>query len=74
MCFVWMSEQTACFSLYIINRLVFETEVESAVHTHSLYNTEMSRLPRVKGRFLLAELFSMFHERKVPFHRLSESC
>jgi len=47
MCFVWISEQTVNFSLYIINILVFITEVESvysAVCTESLYNTDMSRL------------------------------
>ena len=39
MCFVWLSEQTVIFILYIINRLVFITEVESvysAVRTGSL--------------------------------------
>ena len=29
MCFVWISEQTATFAFYIINKLVFITEVES---------------------------------------------
>jgi hypothetical protein len=46
-CFVWVSEQTVTFSLYIINRLVFITEVESvysAVRTESLYYTNTSRL------------------------------
>ena len=45
MCFVWLSEQTVTFALYIINRLVFITEVESvycAVRNESLYNTETS--------------------------------
>jgi hypothetical protein len=39
MCFVWLSEETATFVLYIINRLVIITEVESvysAVRTESL--------------------------------------
>jgi len=46
MCFVWLSEQTEPFSLYIINRSVFITVVESvysAVRTESLYNTDTSR-------------------------------
>jgi hypothetical protein len=41
MCLVWLSEQTVTFALYIINRLVYITEVESfycAVRTESLYN------------------------------------
>ena len=39
MCFVWLSEQTATFALYIIKRMIFVTEVESvycAVRTESL--------------------------------------
>jgi len=28
-CFVWLSEQTVPFTLYIINRLVFITQAES---------------------------------------------
>jgi len=46
MCFVWVSEQTVTFSLHIINRLDFITEVESvysAVRTESLYYTDTSR-------------------------------
>ena len=46
MCLLWLSEQTATFPLYIINKLVFITEVESvycAVRTESLYNTDTSR-------------------------------
>jgi len=42
MCSVRLSEQTVAFALYIINRLIFVTEVESvycAVRTDSLYNT-----------------------------------
>jgi len=42
MCFVWFSEQRVTFVLYVINRLVFITEVESvysAVRTEFLYNT-----------------------------------
>jgi hypothetical protein len=41
-CFVWISEQTAIFSLHNIKILVFITEVESvywAERTESLYNT-----------------------------------
>jgi len=44
--FVWCSEQTAIFALYIINRLGFITLVESvycAVRTESLYKTDTSR-------------------------------
>jgi len=43
MCFVWLSAQTVTFVLYIINRLVFITEVESvysAVRTESLYRAD----------------------------------
>jgi hypothetical protein len=43
MCFVWPSEQTVTFALYIFNSLVFITEAESvysAVRTESLYTTE----------------------------------
>ena len=29
MCFVWLSEETVTFALYIIKRLAFITEVES---------------------------------------------
>ena len=45
MCFVCLSEETVTFALYIINRLVFITEVESiycAAHTESLHNTGTS--------------------------------
>jgi hypothetical protein len=51
MCFVWLSEQAVTFALYVINRLVFITELESvycAVRTESLYNTDTSRPSRVK--------------------------
>jgi hypothetical protein len=44
MCFVWLSEQTVTFALYVINGLVFITEVESvysAVRTES-YNKDKS--------------------------------
>jgi hypothetical protein len=43
MCFVWISEQTVTFFLFIINGLVFITEVESAystVRTESFYSTD----------------------------------
>ena len=46
MCFVRLSEQTVTFVLYIINSLVFITEVESvycAVRTESLYNPDEFR-------------------------------
>jgi len=45
-CFVWLSEHTVTFTLYIVNKLDFITEVESvysAVRTESLYNTHTSR-------------------------------
>jgi len=51
-CFVWLSEQTVTFVLYIINRLVFITEVESvysAVRTEYLYCVTQIRF--VFGRF-----------------------
>jgi len=44
MCFVWLSERTVIFALYIINWLVFVTEVESvycAVRAEPLYKTNM---------------------------------
>ena len=47
MCFVRISEQTATFALYLINWLVFISEVESvycAVRIKSLYNTDTIRL------------------------------
>jgi len=53
MCFVWFSEQTVTFALYIIKGLVFITEVESfycAVKAESLYKTDMSRTLEVKDR------------------------
>jgi hypothetical protein len=46
MCFMWISEQPETLILYIINRLVFITEVESvysAVRTECLYNTDTFR-------------------------------
>jgi len=50
MCFVWLSEQTVTFTLYVINSLLFVTEVVSdysAVRTDSLYNTDKSRTLKV---------------------------
>jgi hypothetical protein len=50
MCFVWLSEQTVTFTLYVINRLLFATEVVSvyiAVRTDSLHNTDKSRTLKV---------------------------
>jgi hypothetical protein len=55
MCFIWLFERTVTFALYIINRLVFITEVGSvycAVHTESLRNTDTSRPEKVKAFFL----------------------
>jgi len=43
-CFVWISEQTANFTLHNMKRLVFIPDVQSvycAVRTESLYNTYM---------------------------------
>ena len=40
---MWLSEQTVTFAVYIINRLVFITEMESvysAVRTESLYKAD----------------------------------
>ena len=39
MCFVWISEQTANFSVYSINLLVFKTKAES-VRNGSLNQTD----------------------------------
>ena len=46
MCFVWLSEQTVTFALYITYRLDFITEVENvhcAVRIESLYSTDTPR-------------------------------
>jgi hypothetical protein len=43
MCFVRISEQTSTFALYVIEWMVFITEVDSvhsAVRTESLYKTD----------------------------------
>jgi hypothetical protein len=42
-CFIWISEQTATFAVYVINRLVFITVVESAysaVRADALYKPD----------------------------------
>jgi hypothetical protein len=42
-CFVWPSEETVTFALYVINRLVFITEAESvycAARSESSYKTD----------------------------------
>jgi len=52
--FVWLSEQTVTFALYVINRLFFITEMESvyrAVRTESSYNTDTSHTLKVKPLF-----------------------
>jgi hypothetical protein len=46
MWFVWLSEETVPFALYIINRLMFMTEAECvycAVRAESLYKTDTFR-------------------------------
>jgi len=51
MCFVWLSEQTVPFALYIINRLVFITVVESvysAERTGYSYKGDTFRLQMIK--------------------------
>jgi hypothetical protein len=50
-CFVWLLEETVPFALYIINRLVFITEVESvysAVRTEALHSTHSLALKGLK--------------------------
>jgi hypothetical protein len=50
MFFVWISDQTVTFALYIINSLAFITDMESvyrAVRTESLYNKDISRILKV---------------------------
>jgi hypothetical protein len=45
-CFVWLSEQTVSFVLYIISRLVLITEAESAycaVRAESIYKKDTFR-------------------------------
>jgi hypothetical protein len=44
-CLVWLSEQTLTFVSYIINRLVFITEIEGvygAIRAECLYKTHSS--------------------------------
>jgi hypothetical protein len=51
MCFMWLSEQTVTFAVYIVNRLVFITKAESlycAVRAESLYNMDTSRPLKIK--------------------------
>jgi hypothetical protein len=51
MCFVWLSEQTVNFALYIMDRAIFMTEMESvycAVRTESLYIIQIVCALRVK--------------------------
>jgi hypothetical protein len=46
LCFVWLSEETVTFAIYVINWLVFITEAESvycAVRTESLYKIDTFR-------------------------------
>ena len=46
-CFIWLSEEAVLYVLYVVNRLVFKTEVKSvycAVRAESLYNTDTFRL------------------------------
>ena len=47
MCSIWLSEEPLRFALYIIDNLVFITEMVSvycAVRNEPLYNTDMSPL------------------------------
>jgi hypothetical protein len=69
MCFVWLSEQTVTFALYIFNLLTFTTEVESvycAVRTKSLYKTETYRSYKANLIFYLV-VFG-FDLRLFPIH------
>jgi hypothetical protein len=53
MCFVWISEQTATFALYIIKWLAFITVVESvycAVRVDSLYKVDCFVFKRLRNR------------------------
>ena len=46
MCFVWLSDETVPFALYVIKRMIFITEAESvysAVRTESLYKRDTFR-------------------------------
>jgi hypothetical protein len=55
MCFVRISEQTATFVSYIINRMVFVTAMDSvycAVRSESLYETDMLHLYMKQTRFV----------------------
>jgi hypothetical protein len=73
MCFIRISEQAATFTLYLINWLVFVTEVESVyytVHTESLYKTDI--VSSLKGYFgrvatncCLSLLFTKYGETVV---------
>ena len=64
--FVWLSEETVTIALYIINGLIFITEVESvycAIRTEFLYKTDKCRSERVnwQGYFLSKIIFSQLN-------------
>jgi hypothetical protein len=64
MCFLWLSEETLAFALYIINSVVFITEVESvyfAVYTESLYKADTSRPSRVTTLYLFVKYIEVRH-------------
>jgi hypothetical protein len=62
MCFVWLSDKTVTFALYIIKTLDFITEMESvysAVRTEYLYNTDMSGTWRVNDYDQMRQKFQL---------------
>jgi len=66
MCFVWLSEQTVTFGLYIVKSLVFVTVAESvysAVRTGSLFKTDTLRPSRVNTD-VAGHLFYIYCVRK----------
>jgi hypothetical protein len=70
MCFVWLSEETVRYVLYIINRLAFITDERSvycAVRAESLYNTDK------KAKFSLEQATKAQRVSRgiaLPFHDL----
>jgi hypothetical protein len=75
MCFVWISDQTATFALYINERMVFITEVESvysAVRTDSLYKTDYFR--SLKGMALKRQVTDRACTTHAPTGSFQKHC
>jgi hypothetical protein len=62
-CFVWLSEETVPFALYVIKRLVFMTEAESvycAVRPESLYRVGHEKAARLPFAFAFGYCINFF--------------